>query len=1005
MGGALCCCCPKVTDRENEQLSTVILSRPQPNIEQCRGNLLVFLNPNSGRGLSLKTFAHTVAPKLDKNLIKYEVVITNGPNHAKYALMTKTDLDKFNGVLIFSGDGLVFEALNGILNREDAFRIFPTLPFGIIPSGSGNGLLSSVLNKYDKNIKPKEVMEKALEICTSTNPVAEAVALYSVKTDAGPITSFLSIGWGLMADIDIESEKWRRHLGGHRFTLQGFIRSINLRSYHGRLTYRPYRPSDTFTPSENKFAIYDKTMGERIADLESQKVNPISLDKWTLHEENPDDSTDLVTIEDEFINVYAVTLSHISSDGPFAPTCKIEDNRIFLSYILKKDVGSRYDIAKYLLAIEEMKHLDLPFVKFVEVSSLHLDVLTEGSYVVIDGEVIETKTVIANSTRNHMCIMLARQTQIRQNTLHRISKRFVAWRDSFREGTFSSDVDAQKPTHIIVGAGSAGCVLANRLTENPDNRVLLIEAGPVDHKWDWRIHMPAALMYNLCSETYNWYYHTTAQKNLNNRVFYWPRGRVWGGSSTLNAMCYVRGHAFDYNRWEKEGADGWNYANCLPYFRKAETYSHTKGPDDPYRGHNGPLHVQRGAAENPLHKAWLDVGKNHPLGYTEDMNGEKQEGIGYMDMTIHKGERWSSSKAYLHPILSRPNLITSSGIMCTRVLFDKNKAIGIEYIRKINFMGTENIDSYSREKVYCQGDVILAGGAINTPQLLMLSGVGPSEHLRSHEIPLVVDLPGVGKNLQDHLEIYVQQECTQPVTLYNKSSWKFPHNMIKIGLEWFTRRTGLGASSHLETGGFARSNDTVSHPDIQFHFLPSTVHDDGRVNGTCHGYQVHVGPMRSQSKGYLMLQSKDPRRAPIINPNYMNEDDDWKEFRRCIRLSRELFASKSFDEFRGKELAPGEEAQSDADIDKFVKEKAASAYHPSCTCKMGKSDDSMAVVNPNTMGVYGTENLKVVDASVMPSIVSGNLNAPVIMMAERAADLILHKKQQLPPSKAKVWTH
>ncbi|RCN37773.1 choline dehydrogenase domain protein [Ancylostoma caninum] len=366
-------------------------------------------------------------------------------------------------------------------------------------------------------------------------------------------------------------------------------------------------------------------------------------------------------------------------------------------------------------------------------------------------------------------------------------------------------------------------------------------------------------------------------------------------------------------------------------------------------------------------------------------------------MTIHNGVRCSTSRAYIHPILSRPNFHISTGITCTRVLFDGTRAVGIEFIRKMNFYGTDNIDSYSREKIYCEGDVIVCGGAINSPQLLMLSGVGPADHLRAHEIPVVVDLPGVGENLIDHLEIYVQQKCTKPITLYNKSSWRFPHHMIKIGMEWFTMQKGLGASSHLETGGFARSRDDIDHPDIQFHFLPSTVHDDGRKIGTCHAFQVHVGNMRTKSKGCIKLSSKDPRRHPIIDPKYMDHDDDWKEFRKCIKLSREIFAQKAFDPFRGDELAPGKQCQSDADIDKFVKQASASAYHPSGSCKMGPEKVKMAVVNPGTLLVYGTENLKVVDASIMPSIVSGNLNGPVIMMAERAADILQGK--HLPPEK------
>ncbi|KAI1717252.1 GMC oxidoreductase domain-containing protein [Ditylenchus destructor] len=529
---------------------------------------------------------------------------------------------------------------------------------------------------------------------------------------------------------------------------------------------------------------------------------------------------------------------------------------------------------------------------------------------------------------------------------------YYGWQNTRNTGGFHRELpEGVKPTHIIVGAGSAGCVLANRLTENPDNRVLLLEAGPKDHWWKWKIHMPAALMYNLCNNRYNWFYHTMAQKNMNDRVIYWPRGRVWGGSSSLNAMVYVRGHPYDYDRWEREGAAGWSYKNVLPYFKKAQTHELSTGPDDPYRGHNGPLHVMQGKCENPLHQAFLKAGEEIGIGYTEDMNGCRQEGLGPMDMTIKDGTRCSSSVAYLKDILDRPNLYTTSGITCTKILFNGKKAVGVEIIKQQKFVWSDDIDSGNKDNVYCEDMVILCGGAINSPQLLMLSGVGPSKHISAFCIPLVQDMPGVGANLQDHLEIYIQQ---------------------------------------------------VEHPDIQYHFLPSTVHHDGRVAGSCHAFQLHAGPMRSKSIGKLGLRTVDPRRPPLLDPNYLDKEEDFIEFRKAIRHSREVFAQKAFDEFRGDELAPGKDCVSDEQLDEFIRTNSASAYHPCGTCKMGSSTDSNAVVDPETMSVHGLEGLKVVDASVMPSIVSGNLNAPTIMIAERAADLIMGNRM-LSPENPPIW--
>lgn len=542
--------------------------------------------------------------------------------------------------------------------------------------------------------------------------------------------------------------------------------------------------------------------------------------------------------------------------------------------------------------------------------------------------------------------------------------------------------------YVIVGAGSAGCVLTHRLSEDPALKVCVLEAGPKDHWWNWQIHMPAALMYNLCHDRYNWYYETEPQPYMNNRVMYWPRGRVLGGSSSLNAMVYIRGHALDYDRWAfKENCPGWSYQEILPYFRRAE---HSESRNDEYHGQEGPLWTHTGNTPNPLYEAFIAAMQQAGYPYTEDMNGYQQEGAGKMDMTTHNGRRWSAAQAYLRPAEKRPNVTIETGALTSRVLFEGKRAVGVE------FKQNGQVKRYRAER-----EVILSGGAINSPQLLMLSGVGPADHLREVGVAVQHDLPGVGQNLQEHLEMYVQQQCKQPITLYTYTK---PLPMVAAGIKWFLTHKGICATSHLEAGGFIRSEAGVEHPNLQFHFLPSTVNDHGRKNGTSHAYQVHIGNMRQEARGWIKLKSTDPTVHPRIQPNYLQTERDRREFRDAVKLTREIFAQKAFDPYRGPEIQPGDHAQSDEAIDAFVRARADSAYHPSSTCKMGT--DAMAVVDPEAR-VHGLEALRVVDASIMPSVVSGNLNAPTIMMGEKCSDMILGKpalpKSNAPVYQAKDW--
>jgi choline dehydrogenase len=532
-------------------------------------------------------------------------------------------------------------------------------------------------------------------------------------------------------------------------------------------------------------------------------------------------------------------------------------------------------------------------------------------------------------------------------------------------------VTADTFDYVIVGAGSAGCVLADRLTEDGRDTVLVLEYGGSDRSL-W-IQMPSALNIPMNMARYDWRYYTEPEPNLNNRRLHTPRGKVLGGSSSINGLVYVRGNPLDFERWEEEGAAGWGFADVLPYFRRAERRA---AGADRYRGGDGKLATRRGLLTNPLHQAWLAAGAEAGYPHTQDMNGFQQEGFGYMDMTVGGGRRCSAANAYLRPAMTRLNLAVRTHALATRVLFEGRRAVGVRYQR-----------GGSEHEVRARREVLLCAGPINSPQLLKLSGIGPAAELADLGITALHELPGVGENLQDHLEFYFQVASREPITLYSEMSlWR----RALIGSRWLLTRGGLGGSNHFETGGFIRSRAGVRYPDIQFHFLPLAVSYDGSSLAREHGFQAHVGPMRSRSQGSVRLRSSNAHDHPRIFFNYLSSPEDWVEMRACVRLTREIFAQHAFDRYRGREIQPGAAVQSDAEIDAFVRDKVESAYHPSCTCKMGAIADPAAVVDNHTR-VIGMQGLRVVDSSIMPSITTGNLNAPTIMVAEKAADHIRGK--------------